>query len=91
MRPFHKNHTSILLAVFALALSLAATCFAQAPPSGGPEGFGHGRHGRPGRPGGLQIGPPGRWWDNPDFAQKLSISTDQQKRWTTSSMPAVSS
>jgi len=78
MRPFHKNRISTLLAAFVISLSLAATCFAQAPPPGGPEGFG--RHGGPGGPGGLQIGPPGRWWDNPDFAQKLSLSADQQKK-----------
>lgn len=79
----HKNRTFILIAAFVLSFSLAATCFAQAPPPGGPEGFGHGRHGGPGEPGGpagLRMGPPGRWWDNPDFAQKLSLSTDQQKR-----------
>src|ERR1051325_9488210 len=79
----HKNHTFILIAAFVLSFSLAATCFAQTPPPGGPEGFGHGRHGSPGeagRPMGLHMGPPGRWWDNPDFAQKLSLSTDQQKK-----------
>jgi len=78
-----KNHTFILIAAFVLSFSLAASCFAQAPPPGGPEGFGHGRHGGPGEPGGpagLRMGPPGRWWDNPDFAQKLSLSTDQQKK-----------
>jgi Spy/CpxP family protein refolding chaperone len=82
MRLFHKNCISTSLAVFVFGLSLAASCFAQAPPSGDPEGFGrpHGRHGGPGGPGGLQIGPPGRWWDNPDFSQKLSLSTDQQKK-----------
>lgn len=25
-------------------------------------------------------GPPGRWWDNPDMAQKIGLSADQQKR-----------
>lgn len=81
MRFTHKNHTFILMAV--LSFSLAATCFAQAPPPGGPEGFGHGRHGGPGEgggPSGLHMGPPGRWWDNPDFAQKLALSPDQQKK-----------
>jgi len=95
MRPFHKNHTFILIAVFVLSVSLAANCFAQQAPTprgnGGPppgEGFGgpHGRHdgpgGGPGGPGGLhlQVGPPGRWWNDPDFIQKLSLSTDQQKK-----------
>jgi len=37
-----KNHTFILIAAFVLSFSLAATCSAQAPPPGGPEGFGDG-------------------------------------------------
>jgi Spy/CpxP family protein refolding chaperone len=28
----------------------------------------------------LRIGPPGIWWKNPDIIQKLTISSDQQKR-----------
>ena len=28
----------------------------------------------------LNPGPPGRWWKNPDMIQKLSLSTDQQKK-----------
>lgn len=28
----------------------------------------------------MHMGPPGRWWDNPDVAQKLGLSTDQQKK-----------
>jgi protein CpxP len=28
----------------------------------------------------LQRGPGGRWWDNPEMAQKLSLNSDQQKR-----------
>lgn len=27
----------------------------------------------------LHVGPPGRWWDNPDFSKKLSLTSDQQK------------
>jgi Spy/CpxP family protein refolding chaperone len=26
------------------------------------------------------VGPPGRWWNNADFIQKLSLSADQQKK-----------
>ena len=79
MHSIHKNHTFILIAV--LSFSLAATCFAQAPPPGDPGAFGGpGRHGGRGEGRGLHMGPPGRWWDNPDFAQKLSLSTDQQKK-----------
>ncbi len=25
-------------------------------------------------------GPPGRWWNNPDMVQKLSLTADQQKK-----------
>lgn len=30
--------------------------------------------------GGLQIGPPGRWWDDKHFAKDLKLRSDQQKR-----------
>jgi Spy/CpxP family protein refolding chaperone len=29
---------------------------------------------------GLQLGPPGRWWDDKSFAKQLKLSGDQQKR-----------
>jgi Spy/CpxP family protein refolding chaperone len=29
---------------------------------------------------GFHLGPPGRWWDNPDFATKLNLTPDQQKK-----------
>lgn len=28
----------------------------------------------------FRMGPRGRWWNNPDIAQKLGLSTDQQKK-----------
>ena len=28
----------------------------------------------------LMGGPPGRWWNNPDMAQKLGLTADQQKK-----------
>lgn len=30
--------------------------------------------------GGLQLGPPGRWWDDRHFAKQLHLSSDQQHR-----------
>ena len=30
--------------------------------------------------GGLQLGPPGRWWDDRGFAKSLNLRKDQQKR-----------
>lgn len=29
---------------------------------------------------GFHLGPRGRWWDNPDFATKLNLTPDQQKK-----------
>ena len=54
-------------------------------PGGGPQpGAGPGpMPGQPGRPPmerALHAGPPGRWWNNPEMAQKLGLSTDQQKK-----------
>ena len=28
----------------------------------------------------FHVGPHGRWWNNPEFAQKLGLTADQQKR-----------
>ncbi len=28
----------------------------------------------------MRLGPPGRWWNDPDFIQKLGLSEDQQKK-----------
>ena len=72
-----------------LTLLLGATCLGQQPALGGPDGPpppGPGRPGRrgmrgPGGPGGaLRMGPPGRWWDDPEFIKKLGLSDDQQKK-----------
>lgn len=30
--------------------------------------------------GGLQLGPPGKWWDDKHFAKDLGLSSEQQKR-----------
>ena len=30
--------------------------------------------------GGLQLGPPGRWWDDKSFAKSLGLSKEQQKK-----------
>jgi Spy/CpxP family protein refolding chaperone len=73
-----------------LTLLLGGMCFGQQPSPGGPDGPPQ-RPGRPGRgmrgpggpggPGGpLRLGPPGRWWDDPEFIKKLGLSDDQQKK-----------
>jgi Spy/CpxP family protein refolding chaperone len=92
MRPLHNTQMFAFLAILILNFSLAAPCFAQKPPDDGgppqgPDSFHgpHGGHDGPGGPGGpggplLQVGPPGRWWDDADFIRKLSLSSDQQKK-----------
>ena len=72
-----------------LTLLLGVMCFGQQPSPGGPDGPPHQGPGAPGRrgpggpggPGGaLHVGPPGRWWDDPDFVKRLGLSADQQKK-----------
>ena len=94
MFSFHgwKQKFSQIAGFLLLAILLGVTCFGQQPSPGGPDGppqQGPGRPGRPGMggpggPGGpgepLRLGPPGRWWDDPDFVKKLGLSDDQQKK-----------
>ncbi len=71
-----------------LTLLLGATCLGQQPSPGSPDGplQGPGRHGMggpggPGGPGGtMRMGPPGRWWDDPEYINKLGLTDDQQKK-----------
>src|ERR1700761_3481800 len=44
------------------------------PPPGRPDGF------RSSLRGGLQLGPPGRWWDDKEFAQELGLTAAQARR-----------
>ena len=48
-------------------------------PRGGPPPASSGSSGSTMR-GGLQMGPPGRWWDDKKFAKSLGLNNDQQKR-----------
>jgi Spy/CpxP family protein refolding chaperone len=61
----------------------AALCQENAPPPNGPaDGTGpppmEGR--RPPMERAFHLGPRGRWWNNPDFVKKLSLTPDQQKK-----------
>lgn len=76
---FKKKHVRMLL-VCSCLIWLASSCCAQQP---GPRGFdgpppGPGGRG-PGRPY-LQLGPPGRWWNDPDIAQRVGLSAEQVKK-----------
>lgn len=51
-------------------------------PRGGPPPNSSGSTGSSMR-GGLQLGPPGRWWDDKKFAKSLGLNSDQQKRMDT--------
>jgi periplasmic protein CpxP/Spy len=70
----------LLTILLLLALgSGAALCQESAPP---PDGMGpppmEGR--RPPMERAFHLGPHGRWWNNPDFVKKLSLTPDQQKK-----------
>ena len=59
----------------------AAPCQEGGPPPGG-QGMGpppmEGR--RPPMERAFHLGPHGRWWNNPELAQKLGLTADQQKK-----------
>ena len=71
--------TSVVLLGIAL-LCGAGLCQEGGPPPG--EGMGpppmEGR--RPPMERAFRLGPHGRWWNNPDFVQKLGLTADQQKK-----------
>jgi len=61
----------------------AGVCQQSGPPPNGPaDGMGpppmEGR--RPPMERAFHLGPHGRWWTNPDFVKKLSLTPDQQKK-----------
>jgi len=78
-----------LMTLFWIALLLGTACFGQQPSPGGPDGPPHQGPGAPGRRGpggpggpggGLHVGPPGRWWDDPDFVKRFGLTAEQQKK-----------
>ena len=86
-----RSSTNFMRLVF-IALWLGAICSGQQPSPGGPDDpsqQGPGEPGRldrggpggPGGPGGrLRMGPPGRWWDDPEFVKRLGLSDEQQTK-----------
>ncbi len=53
------------------------------PPGNGPGGMptsGGGGSAQSTLRGGLQLGPPGRWWDDKSFSRDLGLSNDQKKK-----------
>jgi Spy/CpxP family protein refolding chaperone len=88
---FYRSGKHFMI-LFFLTLLGATICFGQQPSPGGPDGplqpgpgapgrRGPGGPGGPGRPGGhLHLGPPGRWWDDPEFVKRLGLSDEQQRK-----------
>jgi Spy/CpxP family protein refolding chaperone len=96
MRPtlnYKRKRFGMRAVLICSLLLLAAQPFLQAqecrggPPPPGERGDMHGPP-PPGPPdgrrstmrGGLQLGPPGRWWDDKEFAQELGLSAAQARR-----------
>ena len=76
------RHTLYTFSLFAAAFLLGPVAIAQPGP---PPGRGRGNAPPPAREGAPQLGPleagqHGRWWLNPETAQKLSLTADQQKK-----------
>jgi len=66
----------------AMAQELAANAPPLPPPAAleqGPDGGPMASH-RPPMERAFRMGPHGRWWDNPEIAQKVGLSADQQKK-----------
>jgi periplasmic protein CpxP/Spy len=79
-----RQHKLAVLALIACATGAGSVALAQAPQSG-PGGMGMHEGApwdakRPPMERAFHGGPGGRWWDNPEVAQKLALSTDQQKK-----------
>src|SRR5271156_1607211 len=71
-----------ILLLFALGSGAAIGQETAPPPNGPSDGAGgpptEGR--RPPMERAFHMGPRGRWWNNPDFVKKLSLTPDQQKK-----------
>jgi Spy/CpxP family protein refolding chaperone len=82
-----KRKHVVMFLVLSCVVWLGSTGFAQQP---GPQGFDgppHGPDGPGGRDGGrgpggphLQLGPHGRWWNDPNIAQRVGLSPEQIKK-----------
>jgi protein CpxP len=64
-----------------LALGSGAALCQENPSNGPADGTGPPTEGRrPPMDRAFHMGPRGRWWNNPDFVKKLSLTPDQQKK-----------
>jgi len=80
MLNIHKTGITLLLCASA-TLAQQPPGPPSAPPQPGPHMAAGPRHSGPGGPpGALHAGPPGAWWDNPEMARKIGITSDQKKK-----------
>jgi protein CpxP len=77
-----NNRAALWVAAAALLLPVVPQAIGQRdgalPP--GPPPMGPMQPHRPPMERAFHMGPWGRWWDNPEFAQKIGISAEQQKK-----------
>jgi Spy/CpxP family protein refolding chaperone len=83
-----SSRARVAIAGAFLVIGIAASSAAQGP-GGPPPGGGMAGPGFPGGPpphgpgdnrGGFELGPPGRWWDDHQFASALKLRPEQQTR-----------
>lgn len=75
--------STLLLLLFSGGVVLASGQQAGPPPmpnADGPQPRSWEMHSRRSIDRGLRVGPPGRWWDNPEVASKLALTADQKKK-----------
>lgn len=81
---FWRPRSFSWLALFILLCAASSSVLGQdggAPPNGGGDNGPPPMEGRrPPMERAFRLGPHGRWWNNPEFAQKLGLTADQQKR-----------
>jgi Spy/CpxP family protein refolding chaperone len=80
---FNRTHFALILFLtggMALAQQPPEAPAPPAPPARPADAPPPPRPGRPPMERAFHAGPPGRWWDNPEMAQKLSLTADQQKK-----------
>jgi Spy/CpxP family protein refolding chaperone len=82
---FNRTHFALILLLTGGMALAQQPPEAPPPPAGPPSARGieappPPRPGRPPMERALQPGPHGRWWNNPEMAQKLGLTADQQKK-----------
>ena len=80
LSPTRVAHATALLLLAGTIAALAQMPDEPPPPGGGPGAGFHRNHPGEGMRGAMQLGPPGRWWDDPQFASDLALTHDQQTR-----------